>query len=371
MHSIGARLCLDKVVKAMNQDNNHEHEQWPWKRGKGLAVGNKYCMPGGVSVGLVKILEDGTLEVHHGADNFGQGSNTVMAQIAAEVFNLAVDKVKVIWGDTDQVPFTTGTISQGSTYNVGNGVRLAAIDAKRKMLIIAAEKMGVPPDDLDTRDGTIYVKSSPSIAIDIADVFTKISIGSYVRSEGEIVGRDTWVQNSAPPDPETGQIDHTIAQKGLRRASFYGYAAQGAEVLVNTETGEMKVVKLVSACDMGQPINPKMCEGQIEGSMAMSLGSALLEEMIIDNGKVLNPNWRDYKIPTSWNVPDQGNIKEYFTSVPHKEGPYGAKGMGETVITTGAPAIGNAIYDAVGVRIKDIPINAEKLLLELKKATKE
>lgn len=370
MHSMGARQCLEKVVETIEWDKKPKQQEGPWKIGRGLAVGTKYGMPGGVSVGSVKVHEDGSLEVRHSADDFGQGSNTVMAQIAAEVFGISVDRVKVVCGDTDRVPFSTGTIAQGSTYNIGNGVRLAAEDAKRQVLAKAAEKMEVLPDDLETKDGKIYVKSAPSHTINIADLFIKIPAGCYVQKEGEIVGKGTWVQHNAPPDPETGQIDPDLAQKGLRRASFYGYAAQGAEVSVNVETGEVKVTKLIAACDMGQPINPKMCEAQMEGGMAMSLGSALWEEVMMDKGNMLNPNLRDYPLPTTVNMPKRENIKEFLTPVPHKEGPYGAKGMGETIMTPGAPAIGNAIYDAVGVRIKDLPITPEKVFKAVKETRK-
>jgi CO/xanthine dehydrogenase Mo-binding subunit len=161
-------------------------------------------------------------------------------------------------------------------------------------------------------------------------------------------------------------VDPDSAKKGLRRASFYGHAAQAVEVLVNVETGRVKISKLILACDMGHPINPKLCEIQMEGGLVMSMGSALMEEMIIDKGELLNANFHDYRLPSIGDAPSGKELRLFFEPAPHKEGPYGAKGMGETVMTPGAPAIGNAIYDATGVRIKDLPLFQEKIVKALK-----
>ncbi len=366
MHSIGAKQCLEKVVQEMDRSQKVVNVPGDWRVGWGLAVGNKYCFPGVTSLGWVKVHEDGVIELRHSADNFGQGVHNIMAQIAAEVFNMSVDRVKVSWGDTDNVPFSTGTISQSSTYNIGKTVLLAALDAKNQVLKRAAQKLGVPVEVLETKEGIVYVKTDLSKTIKITDLFKNTASGSYVEEVGEIVGKAIWVQPGAAPDPETGQIDLALAKKGLRRASFYGYAAQAAEVMVNIETGQVKVTKLILACDMGRPINPKLCEGQMEGGLVMSLGSALLEQMVMAEGKVVNSNLHDYKIPAMCSIPSRENMKVLFAPVPHKEGPYGAKGMGETVMTTGAPAIGNAVYNAIGVRIKDLPITQEKILKSIK-----
>jgi CO/xanthine dehydrogenase Mo-binding subunit len=141
---------------------------------------------------------------------------------------------------------------------------------------------------------------------------------------------------------------------------------QGVEVLVNTETGEVKVEKIVAASDVGYPLNPKMCEQQIEGGVAMGIGSALWEEVALEKGKVLNPNFGNYKMVTSVNMPKTENVEVFLISAPHKEGPYGAKGTGETQMTPTAPAVANAIYNAVGVRIRDLPITREKVFKALR-----
>jgi len=369
-HSIGAKQCMEKVEEELNRTGKTTNGTNGWRVGIGVALGNKYCFPGVMSLGWVKVHEDGTLEVRHSADNFGQGVHTVMAQIAAEVFNMSVERVRVSCGDTDNVPLSTGSISQSSTYNVGKGVLLAALDAKDQVLKLAERRLDVPVEILDTENGVVYVKSDPSHAIPIADLFRKIGAGAYIADAGEIVGKATWAPLNAMPDPDTGQIDPDAAKRGLRRASFFGHAAQAAEVMVNMETGQVKVNRLILACDMGRPINPKLCEGQMEGGLVMSMGSALMEQMAMNKGEVLNANFHDYRIPSIYDPPPGKYITLLFAPAPHKEGPYGAKGMGETVMTPGAPAIGNAVYDAIGVRIKDLPITPEKIMNALKERKK-
>jgi CO/xanthine dehydrogenase Mo-binding subunit len=226
------------------------------------------------------------------------------------------------------------------------------------------------------KDGKIYVRSESSKAIEIRELFSAerellpSEFGNYIEKEAEILGKGIWVTRAAPSDPETAQIPPDIAQKGGRLTAFYGYGAQAVEVLVNLETGEVKVERIAAAADVGYPINPKMCEQQIEGSLHMGLGTALWEEIVLDKGKVLNPNFRDYKIASALNMPTVDNVKVSLVSAPHRDGPYGAKGMGETQISPTAPAIGNAIYNAVGVRIKDLPITREKVFKALKEKAK-
>ena len=377
VHSIGLRECLDKVAEFIEWDKKPKEEESLWKRGKGLALGNKYSMAPTTALALVKVQEDGTIEVRESADEMGQGCITVMGQIAAEEFKVSMDKIKVVWGDTAITPyFSRGSTSQRSTFNVGNAVRLACQDARRQLFEIASEKLGVSPEDMDTGDGKIYVKANPSKAINITELFTAErgllpgEFGNYVEKTGEVIGRGIWVTRAAPSDPDTAQIPADAAQKGERLVGFYGYAASAVEVLVNTETGEVKIEKFGAASDVGFPLNPKMCEQQVEGAAGMGVSSALWEGVLLDEGRVLNPNFRDYKMTTALNMPKMENFKSFLVSAPHKDGPYGAKGTGETQITSTAPAIASAIYNAVGARIKDLPITREKILKALKEKRK-
>lgn len=171
-----------------------------------------------------------------------------------------------------------------------------------------------------------------------------------------------YIEGVTDEDFETGQ--------GTKLTASYGYAAQAVEVAVDTETGIVKVLRWVNAFDMGTPINPKLCEGQMEGGAGMGIGSALYEELVMDNGKILNPGFRDYRFPSTKEIPSGNNMKSMTVEAPHREGPFGAKGAGEAAMTPSAPAIANAIYNAAGVRITDLPITPEKVLKALRASKK-
>ena len=364
VHSIGAGQCFEQVAKFLDWGYKPREETGPWKKGKGLALGHKNSSFG-VSIAIVKVQEDGTIEVRYSSDEFGQGCTSAMAQIVSEEFGIPTDRVKVVWGDTAITPYSTQPRAQGTTFNIGMSIVLACQDAKRQLFEIVAEKLNASPEELDAREGRVYVKSVPSRSIEIADLFVT---GAYIDKVGEILGKGVFrLPYATKDDPETGQIDPELAQKGMKLNAFYSYAVYGVEVAVNVETGEVKITKSGMACDMGLPINPKMCEQQMDGAAGMGIGSALWEEMIMDQGKVLNPNWRDYRLPSAINMPDGENYKTFITPTPHKDGPYGAKGMGETVMTPVAPAIANAIYNAVGVRMKDLPVTREMVFQALRK----
>jgi carbon-monoxide dehydrogenase large subunit len=171
-----------------------------------------------------------------------------------------------------------------------------------------------------------------------------------------IIGRGTFsVPEATPLDRETGQ--------GAYPSAFWLYGAQAAEVEVDPLTGKVEVLKLAAAHDLGRVINPLNCEQQIEGAVVTGVGIALLEELIVQEGKPVNTNFRDYRIPTAMDAPEVASI---FVEAAHKDGPFGAKGVGEPALAPTAPAIGNAIYRAIGVRIKDLPITPEKILKALK-----
>jgi carbon-monoxide dehydrogenase large subunit len=395
IHSTGLKQCLEKAAESIRL---HEHppEEGVWRRGKGIGIGCKYTGAPSASMVRVKVMEDGSIVVYHGGTEEGQGCDTVMAQIAAEEFGIPVDKVRIASKDSLHTPYDLGTASSRTTYHTGNAVRLACQDAKRQLFERVGQKLGVSPDELETTEGTVYVKGMPwsphqvestegmvdvkgmfDKKLQIAELFagyTPESYGTYT-VDGEIIGNATFVQDNTPEDRMTGQIDPTLAAAGKRLNASYAYTAKAAEVAVNTETGEVKVVQCVAASDMGQPINPKMCEQQAEGGIGMGIGAAVYEEMIVKEGNVLNPNFSNYRIPSpnfsNYRIPSVNemptidNIKTIIAPALHKDGPYGAKGFAESGLVGIDAAIGNAVYNAVGVRIKDLPISAEKVLKAL------
>lgn len=361
VHSIGASQCLDKAAEFIGTDVR-QALKGPWRTGKGIAVANHFSRSSS-SAAIVKMHEDGMIEVRHSANELGQGCNTVVAQIAAEEFGVSIESVKVVFMDTAVTPFDHGSVGSRTTYTTGNAVRLACQDAKQILFKLAAEILEVSPQDLETKNGRVYAKSAPGRVLMVSALFRP---GGCLSQGGEIIGRATFIQDSALRDHETGQIEPELAKAGKRWMGFYTYGAHAADVAVNMETGEVKVLRFGSALDMGEPINQKMCEQQMEGGMGMGIATSLYEEMRLDRGVVTNPNFTDYRIPTADEMPLVGNVKSSIVSAPHKDGPFGAKGMGEGAMMPTPPAIANAIYDVTGVMMMSIPITPEKLLKALR-----
>ncbi len=358
MNSVGADECLIKVAKAIGWGKKSRTRK-PWRRGKGIALGNKYSIAPTASEASVKVHHDGTIEVRTMATELGQGSHTVLAQIAAEEFNVPIDHIKVVFGDTAICPFGHGAFSSRQTFNDGNAVRLACQDAKRQVFEKAGKLLDAAPEALEMQQGKVFVKGFPRKALELGELFTPAALSGipFVNEGGELIGKATWHTKSVPIDPVTYQ--------STKATAFYSYNVQAVEVDVNTETGEVRVLKHVSAADVGKAINPTSVEGQIEGGMHLAEGSALMEKVVFRDGKVFNPLFTTYPFPTSMEKPPI--TESIIVEAAHPDGPYGAKGVGEATLSAGAPAIANAIYDAVGVRITDIPITPDKILEALYK----
>ncbi len=360
VHSIGAAECLDKVCESINLKEKSAAEG-PWRKGKGLALGNKYSSPGSHYGARIQVTESERIIVYHGADAIGQGVNTVMAQIAAEEFGISPDRVDIVFSDTATTPyFGHGSTSSRTTFNLGNAVRRACDNAKREILERAASRLEAPPEILAIENMAVYVRRHPNRKIKVRDLFSSTECG-------EIVGAATYKADCIPDDPKTGQLDPALARERKRFMAFYAYAAKAVEVAVNIETGEVKVLRCHGAIDLGKAINPKTCEQQSEGGMAMGIGSALYEETLMEDGRVLNTSFTDYRLPLATQMPFIEHMKSIFVeSAPHKDGPFGAKGFAEGVVTGMEPAIANGVYNAVGVRIKELPITPEKILWALR-----
>ena len=356
-HSVGTEECLDKTASLIRWDEKPEQEPGPWRKGKGIALGNKYTIAGTDSCALVKVREDGAVNVFHSGSELGQGCDTVFTQVAAEEMGLPVDMVKITRGDTDITPYDWGTASSRLTFYIGNAVRMACQDAKRQIAELASERLRMPAKELEVNDNKIYQKGKPDAIQNVPELFRS---GGYVGKGAEIVGRATFSCPISPEDMETGQ--------GERMVAYFCYGAHAVELAVNTETGEVKIIRFVGAFDMGRPINPKMCEQQMEGGMSMGIGSTLYEETVVEDGIVMNPTFVSYKIPTIMEHPLIDNARFAFAPAPHREGPFGAKGLGEGVLTPSAPAIASAIHNALGIRFRDIPITREKVMRALEEA---
>jgi len=358
MQAVGAKQCLEAAAKALGKITTREWEAGPWRIGKGIAVGNKYSLAPSVSSAIVKVHHDHTVEVRTSTVEIGQGSFTVFAQIASEEFRTPIEKIKIVGCDTAITPYDHGVISSRSTYNVGNAVRLACQDAKRQLFEIASGKLGTPVADLETEDGRIFSRRSPSKFITITDCFEVLNqVGYFLPTGGEILGKATWYARAGGMEPSTGQA------LGDRVSAFYSFSAQAAVVAVNVETGQLKLLHFINACDAGRAINPQGVIAQIEGGSAMGISGSIFEELAFENGNVINPDFLNYKLITAKEIP---KIESIIIESNRLDGPYGAKGVGEVSLIVSGPAIANAIYDAVHVRVKDYPLTSEKILKLIK-----
>jgi len=298
-----------------------------------------------ISSAIVKFNEDASVTLIVFPASIGTLAFGTLAQIAAEVLGLTYEDINVVWGDTDVTAFEIGSHASRTTYIIGNAVQRAAAEAKGKLLNRAARRLGVFPEELDIKNKKIFVSSKPEKAILVAEI-TKEAL--YTRGDVEQITGVCSLRPSTSPPP---------------------YQAVFTEVEVDTETGEVEVVKMVVVNDSGVAINPMVVEGQLEGGAAQGLGYALWEHPVIDSktGEVITTNFDSYKIAGSLDMPDMEII---LIEQPEPTGPFGAKGAGEPGCVNQAASIANAIYDAVGIRIWELPMIPEKVLGKLKKYQK-
>ncbi|OJW60394.1 MAG: hypothetical protein BGO65_15145 [Afipia sp. 64-13] len=334
------------------------------KRGFGLAVHPVWvsgCM--GFpdiyehSGAVIKINRDGTADLATASMDIGSGQITTLCQIAAEELGLPAGAVRMSSHcDTDNVPFDAPTHASRVTYSSGNAVKAAAAAAKKRMFEVAATVMEVSPDDLEVANGMVSVKGVPGRTVTVADVAR--------RAESPFVQ-----MTSEGPKPTTMEEKGTIV--GIASLSPKSNptpcAAQFVEVEVDTETGEVRVLHAVYAHDIGRVINPNAAEGQVEGGFQQGMGYALMEHIQFDpdTGACLTSDFLDYKIPTAMEMPRK--MDSIFIETDEPTGPFGAKSLGECCVITPAPAIANAIFNAVGVRFQQLPITPEKILAGLGK----
>ncbi|MHB1654191.1 MAG: xanthine dehydrogenase family protein molybdopterin-binding subunit [Desulfitobacteriaceae bacterium] len=302
-----------------------------------------------VSSAFVEIHDDGSATVLTGAIDVGQGSSTVFAQIAAEELGLKPEDITVISGDTDVTPDSGTSAATRQTYNTGNAVLKAVRQAKGRLLEYAAREFSCPdPSGLELKNGWIGVSGDPSRRQPLADMVFQ------ARLHGErFISAESSMARTTPVSRENGQ-----------GAPYWPYAfgAQVAEVEVDTETGVVQVLSIVAAHDVGRAINPVQVEGQIAGAISQGVGYALLEEVELQEGKIKNPAFSSYLIPTALDVP---KIQTLIVEEAEISGPYGAKGLGEPAMLPTLAAVINAINDAVGVRITSLPATPEKILFAL------
>jgi CO/xanthine dehydrogenase Mo-binding subunit len=338
VRSCALSQCLDRGAQAI---------EWQKKRGKHIRIGEDKVKGVGLAVAMqgsgiplidmgaasMKMNEDGSFNLFIGATDIGTGSDTVLAQIAAEVLKVPIEKIIVLSSDTDLTPFDVGAYASSTTYVSGQAVKACAQKIADQILETATALLETKQENLIIEFESVRdLKAMQTISYE--EIATS---ATYNRDQYQIQAQASYTCEESPPP----------------------FIAQFAEVDVDTKTGRIEVVRCVSAADCGRPINPVLAEGQIEGAVVNGISYALWEEYRYDkDGRMTNPRFWDYKISTARDTPE---IQTILVHTEEPSGPFGAKSIGEVAINGPAPAIANAVYDAVGVRIRDLPITPEKV----------
>ena len=325
---------LDRIAERLNWKQPFDRGTGTVRRGRGFAVALKAVISPTTSVAIVNIAGDGSATLYCGTVDMGQGSDTAMAQMVGEVLNMPAESVRVVPRDTDVTPYDMGTLGSRSLFHMGHAVRLAAEDARAKLAELRRE--------LDEPEGS----NAP-----LGDLFRK----KYGMQAGNVIGTGIYKPDYIPPD---------AAGLTTNATPFWMVAGTGVEIEVDTETGHVRVTRLINVADVGKPINPKIVETQLSGASLMQLGFSMFEKMHIDGGQVTNASLADYKIPGIHDVPLV--MENETVDTTQENGPFGAKGVGELATFGLSPAIANAIDDAIGVRLTELPLNAEVVFRALR-----
>lgn len=347
----GLPECLDAVEKVLDIEK-------PKAKGEGIGIASLIHVGGGARIyksdgcgAIIKLDDFGKADVFTGASDMGQGADTVIAQIVAEQLGLEVEDIHVIHQDTDICPWDVGAHASRTTFVAGNAALGAAKKIKIRILELGAELMGLPQSKLDIRNRQVVSQDDPEKTMPIAKLLRK----AHFSHGGTMMMADFFY------DPANENMGRDFRGN---LSMTYAFGTHGVRLRVDEETGKVEILDYVAAHDVGRAINPMLLDGQVHGGVMMGVGYALTEQVILEKGRNMNPDFRDYKILTA---KDAIPLTPVVIETIDPDGPYGAKGIGEPGCVPTAPAIANAIYDAIGVRITDLPITPERVLAEIKK----
>jgi CO/xanthine dehydrogenase Mo-binding subunit len=340
--------CLDAAAEEIGKDL--PPPRLGWRRGIGFA--GMFHVGGGARIyrsdgcgAILKLDDFGAVTLLTGATEIGQGSETVLAMIVAETLGVPLERVNVVNSDTSLKPWDVGTHASRTTFIAGNAARLAAEDLKRQLLAMAASVFDESPDRLEVRDGWVFIASDPRRR----EPYERVARAGHYREGGRVLVAEAFY------DPPTTMLD-----KDLRGnvSATYGFAAQAVLIDVEEATGRAAVRRIASAHDVGRALNPMAAEGQIHGGIHMGLGYALSEKLVVENGQILSSTFMDYALLRAHDMPE---IAVRFIETDDREGPFGAKGLGESGVIPVSAAVANAIHDAIGIRFTELPITPEKV----------
>jgi CO/xanthine dehydrogenase Mo-binding subunit len=366
VHHCGLRDCIKVIGEHTRfrekrlQNQSCASPKGHLRRGIGIGVSTYFSgslvYPNSSSV-VVKMNDDGTLTLLTGSMDIGQGAETIHAQITAEELKVPVEDIQVIAADTETTPVDIGSWISGNAYVSGNATRLAATEVRKKLLDLAADELEANVEDLVLENKRVYVAGSPDRGI----TYQQLVSASIQKRRGDpIIGEGHWRTMRDEP------LHPSLATTKGRWSENYAFDAQVAEVEVDVETGQGRLIRAVTAHDCGFPINPLLVEGQIDGQVSMALGHAFLEEVMMKDGRTLNPNWLDYRMPCIHNIALSEHL-DVITESYEVGKPFRTKEVGEGYVSAILAAIGNAIYNAVGVRLYSTPFTPEKILQGLGK----
>ena len=353
IHSFGMKNCLTKVAEAIEWDKR-EPANGSKVRGKGLACGIQGTMTPSISSATIRLNEDGSATVYVGTVDMGQGSDTVLSQIASKELSIPIDHIELVRSDTDTSLYDLKTAASRSTFHMGRAVQKASQDIREQLSCLAAPIFQINPENFVFENQTLRPKG--------AQLSEALSYQALLIQHFEIKGINLMGQGRV----KTSNIN----KKGEPEFSvFWNAGAGAAEVEVDRETGRVRIIRYVTAADIGKALNPMSCHQQLRGGAISGIGQALLEELVYQEGLLINPNLLDYNLPCFPDMPQ--DIQTIIVEHPNPQGPYGAKGVGEIAALTPPPAIVNAIEDAVNVRIQQLPVTSEKILTTLLQKNKE
>ena len=365
LHNFGLVECIRRAAEETGFREKHGRARGSggaggrFRRGIGMGVsayfGGSLVYPNSSSV-VVKLNDDGSLTLLTGALDIGQGAETILTQIVAEELQVPMGEIRVVAADTETTPVDIGSWISGGAYVTGNAAREAAGAARRKLLELAAEGLEASVADLVLQDKTVSVIGSPNRRMTYAQLY-EMSVRE--RRGDPIIGEGHWrTMRDEPTHP-------SLATAKGRWTENYSSDAQVAEVEVDIETCQVRLVRATTAHDCGFPINPLNVEGQIDGQVSMALGHAFLEEVMMEEGRTLNPSWLEYRMPTVHEMAESRFV-DVITESYEVGRPYRTKEVGEGYVSAILAAIGNAVYDAVGVRLHETPFTPDRILKALK-----
>lgn len=354
--STGLQECLDQCAAAIPVPARNQATAAQSTRRRGVGVAAAMHVSGNRTIGnwdgstvVVRVNEDGRVLVHSSEGDMGQGAMTMLAQVVAHELGLPMAHVQVAPPDTDVSPYCIGSLASRVTIVAGNAAIRAAAAAREQLMQVAATLLQREAATLACAEGRIRVRGEPELHKTLAEV-----VRAHIWRHG-----GSGVQASGTWDAATVMHDKDLFGN---IAPAYSFAAQAVEVEVDTRTGQVQVLRSFVADDCGKALNPMAVHGQSNGAAAQAIGWTLYEQLHLDNGRLANGNFADYTMPTSDALPE---LASGIVESDEPNGPYGAKGASETAILPGAGAIANAVFDAVGVRIRELPITPEKVLAAL------